>query len=268
MPDQKPLLKKKVLIAPLIDLAGINHELPVKIQGEWSRFLEGDEYIRLITLKPSLTTDIKDDSSYYGIIIDHEQLKKAEEMGINVLVSTVLHPFEINIKKSGIWPLRKYTKIIDISVTVNALDVNSGALILSINDSKKIKSDEQVEPDAKKEWEADYNIVEDKVIPMIKGFSSFIKEKLIQYPWQGRIHITDDKKIRFKGGRDIGVAEGNIFEVFGKGESIQSLTGREYFVVGQKVGEISLTKVANDYSECAPLHDGQFEDGQFVRIKR
>lgn len=268
LPDQKPLLKKRVLIGPIIDMAGINDNLAGKMLDVWNQLLGEDEYIRVITSNQPLKSDIKGRSLQYGIIIDQDQIKKVEEMGINVFVSTVLHPFEINIRKSGIWPFREYAKIIELSMTVNAFDANSGTLILSSNKSDKIKIDEQVEPGAKKEWKTDYNMVEEKLIPMIEDFSSLISDELIKYPWQGRISITGDKKIRINGGSDIGIVEGNVFEVFGKGEPIQSLSGREYFIVGQKVGEIKITNVSDKYSDGVPLNNGQFEEGQIVKIKR
>jgi hypothetical protein len=268
LPDQKPLLKKRVLIGPIIDMAGINNNLVGKMLGSWTQFLGEDKYIRVITSNQLLKSDIKGRTLQYGIIIDQEQIKKAEEMGINVFVSTVLHPFEINIRKSGIWPYRKYVKVIELSMTVNAFDINSGTLILSINDSDNIKIDEEVGPDAKKEWKTDFNMVEEKLIPMIEDFSSLISDELIKYPWQGKITITGDKKIRINGGSDIGIVKGNVFEVFEKGEPIQSLSGREYFIVGQKVGEIKITNVTDKYSEGVPLNNGQFEEGQIVKIKR
>lgn len=268
-PDQKPLLRKRVLIGPIIDMMGINDEMAAKMKDGWRQFFNEDEYIRVINSNELLESDIKDnESSQYGIILDREQLKMAEEKGINVLVSTVLHPFEIDIRKRGIWPYREYAKIVELSMTVNAFDTASGTLILTIYDSDKIVIKGETKPNATKEWETDYSLLEEKVIPMIEDFSSLISDKLIKYPWQGRISVTGDKKIRINGGKDIGIAQGNVFEVFGKGESIRSFTGREYSIIGQKVGEIRLTKVAEEYSEGIPVSNGQFKDGQIVRIKR
>ncbi len=268
LPDQKPLLKKRVLVGPVIDMAGLNDAIAANIKEGWVHYLGKDKYIRIIASEQDIMPYEKRGSSPYGIYIDHEHLKRAEETGMNVFVSTILHPVTVDIKKTGIWPFRNYTKIIELSMSVNAIDINSNTLIISDEDSKKRKIEKQVDPDAVKEWETDYDLVKENVISMIKDFSETIRDSLIQYPWQGQISITADKKIRINGGEDIGVVEGNVFEVFEKGNPIKSLTDREYFILGRKAGEMRITSVAGKYSEGAALNNAQFEEGQIVRIKR
>lgn len=267
-PDQKPLLKKRVLIGPVIDMAGINDEIAENIRNGWIRSLRKDKYITLKGSKELWQSDIKAVPSQYGIIRDQEQLESAEEMGVDIFVSTVLDPMEIEIRRRGIWPFRDYARRAEIFITVNAFDLKSGALILSSTSSKKVTVNKPVERDAELKWDGDYRLMERSVASMIKGFSSELTDILVQIPWQGRTSLISDNIIRINGGRDIGVSEGSVFEVFEKGKAVRSMTGREYFITGQKIGEIRITRVSENYSEGAPLTGGNFEDGLTVRIKR
>ena len=61
--------------------------------------------------------------------------------------------------------------------------------------------------------------------------------------------------------------ENRIFEVFGKGDSIRSASGRPLFVLGPKIGELQTVKVMETYSEAKPLTDGPFRAGQIIRVK-
>ncbi len=70
------------------------------------------------------------------------------------------------------------------------------------------------------------------------------------------------------GGKDIGVTEGSIFEVFDKGEPIQSINGKDYFYLGMKVAEVRAEEVMQKYTLAAPLNNERLIDGQLVRLKR
>ncbi len=268
MPAQKPLLKKRVLIGPVIDMAGIDDKTALIIRDEYLNLLGDDEYIRVMVSKQLVTKDMEYTSSQYGIILDREHLSRAEETGANVFVSTVFHPLEVDVRKTGIWPFSKYRKVVDIHMTLNAYDINRNTLVATSSDSVKFKVPEIVSPDASKEWQPDWPMIGKEITSMVKSFAGSVSNRLITYPWQGRLTITPDNRITIDGGRDIGASQGQIFEVFAKGESLQSFTGKEYVTLGQKVGEIRLTNVADVYSEGFPVSNAGFADGQIVRIKR
>ena len=78
---------------------------------------------------------------------------------------------------------------------------------------------------------------------MVENQASAITEVLKEEPWSGKILSVDGKLLVINAGRDVGLITGSLFEVFGKGESIQSVNGRSYYLLGPKMGEIKTTRV-------------------------
>ena len=116
-------------------------------------------------------------------------------------------------------------------------------------------------------WEMDENILDEEFTPILEDHVSTILEVLNNRTWTGRIIATDNNTIRINGGEDIGITKDHVFEVFGKGESIRSVSGKDYYFRGPKVGEIKPHNVMEDYSTAIPLTGEQFQIGQLIRLK-
>jgi len=153
-------------------------------------------------------------------------------------------------------------------MSMNTLDVINGTLILAATETRKIKTDLEEPADQADTWEVDNEILEKKVSSILKTHSSAISDELDDKPWTGKIRLTDNKTVIINGGQDIGVTQGSVFEVFSKSESIQSLSGKDYFFLGPKTGEIMAQEVMQKYTLAVPINNGKLEDGQLVRLKR
>jgi hypothetical protein len=90
---------------------------------------------------------------------------------------------------------------------------------------------------------------------------------LNQEVWTGRIVSVDKKMIIINAGRDAGLRQGIVFEVFGEGASITSFKGQTYTLPGPKVGEIKIGKIKPRHSFAEPIKEGDFKPGQIIRVK-
>ena len=93
-------------------------------------------------------------------------------------------------------------------------------------------------------------------------------DALDRQPWTGKIQVLQNDVIRINGGKDIGITQGNIFAVFGIGESIRSADGEKYYFQGPEVGDIRVDEVFNDYSLASSLGNYRLETGQVIRLQR
>jgi hypothetical protein len=268
IPGKEDGLRKRILVASSINRAGIKEEEARRMTGSFVELLREDKNLLVNLLYDVDTTDSNPLSPRYGIVIDTELVKKADVMGMDMLITTTLDPFNIMTKKSGIWPFRKMKKLIDIYISMNLIDITYGTLILADTKTERIKTDYDPSEGSDNRWDVDYPILEKKALSMLKDYSSEIKDKLDSQNWTGRIMLLQDKTAIISGGKDIGITQGSIFEVFDKGAPIGSLEGKDYFYLGPKVAEVRAKEIMESYSIVAPVNSERLVEGQLVRLKR
>jgi hypothetical protein len=262
----KSMLKKKVLVAPVINMSEqLNDEKAAQLTETWLNLLKKDDSLLVTLLTGFKSSQSTVTSSEQGVVVDPALIKKAGEMGMNILVTQVLEPLNYTAKKRGIWPFRKLKGEYDVSMITNAVDIVNGTLILSSRDLETIKmgpvpEGQKTPPSFSKE---NLNKVLDD---LLKSQSSSLLDALAGQEWKGKI-VLEGGKIRINGGADIGITKGSVFEVFAKGEQVKSATGKEYYVQGMKAGEISVTDIMEDYSFAAPLDNKVFENGLIIALK-
>lgn len=261
-------LRKRVLVASVMNRAGIKEEEARRITGSFVEILRKDTGLLVNVLYDVDIPDSDLSSPQYGVVIDPELVKKADVMGMDMLITTTLDPFDVRTKKSGIWPFRKMKKLVDISVSMNLIDVTYGTLLLAATKTERIKTDYDAGEGQDNRWDVDYRILKKKALSMLKDCSSEIRDRLDSQNWTGKIMLLQDKTAIISGGKDIGVTEGSIFEVFDKGELIKSFEDKDYFYLGPKATEVRANEVMESYAIVAPVNSETLVDGQLVRLKR
>jgi len=266
LPGGKPALKKRALISPVINRAGINDGKAARLTEAWINLFKEDNSLSIIPLTVSESSILDITPSDPEVIINPALIKKTEEMGINTLITCTLDSLNYTAKKRGIWPFRKLKGEYDVSMVLNAVDIIKGTIILSLKETVKIKIG-QVPEGQETPPVIDDKILDDTLIGMQNILSSELLDILRGQEWRGKV-IRDGEKIKINGGADIGITQGSVFEVFGKGEAIKSVNGKNYFIAGPKAGEIRVTDVMKDSSIAIPLEGKSFEDGQIIMFKR
>jgi len=262
--NEKSVLRKKVLVAPLVNMAGLKDEKAVSLTEAFAQLLKKDNALLITILTGFESAQSTAESAEMGVVADQALIKKAGEKGMNILVTSVLEPLSYTANKGIIWPFNKFKGEYDVSIVVAAVEVTSGTLIFSYRESEKIEMGEVPEKDKTPVPLAEETLNE-VLHDLQQRQSSALLEVLEDQAWSGKI-TKDGEKIRISGGKDIGITAGNLFDVFGKTEPVKSIGGREYYIEGPKTGEIKVTDVMDDYSLAVPLGEG-IEDGQIITLK-
>lgn len=268
IPDKKPILKKKVLIAPVINQSGINNNMGEDIREVLISNLYQDKFLLIKKLSKASEEKFNPRTLQYGIVIDTDQVAQAQEAGMNILISCIFHPIETEIKRKGIWPLRENKRIISISISINAIDTTNNTFIVSENESISMKTDEE-DPDDTIEWKPDISLIEKGVNSVLEKLSDYTSEKLRQYSWQSKVYKTENNMYIIKAGKDVGINQNTIFELYAKGEPITSFTGNEYFTLGNKLGETGVISLSQGESVLGiTLDSDQNKNIEVIRVKR
>jgi hypothetical protein len=270
-------LKKRVLVLPLWDQAGLGEEKLEQLTTQFVDLLNKDGAFVVERVKRSSAVPDRVRSPEFGIVTDPEQARRADQMGMNIMLTAVFSPLETQRIKTGIWPFRKIKDETEIAMYVNAFDVINGTLLLTRLESVKIRTktdiieedeDEEVEPQKIKP-EIDEKTFTTSLAEIVDRQAAEVSSALKERPWLGRIISSDASGTFINAGRDVGVIPGMVFEVLGIGETIPSASGRPLALLGPKVGEIKVTEVMKNWALAPSLQEGpSFTPGQVIRFKK
>lgn len=261
-------LRKRVVVAPFLDQTNLGEARVAQIRAHFIALLEEDKSLSVHDIQALAPTRAKIRSPKYGIVTDPDLAKRAEAMGMNVLVTAVLNPIEIEYRRVGYYPFRWLIKELEISMVFNATDLISGTLFLTSLESKKIKVPKELQEDKALEEIMAHKRFTQAAEKILERQASAVRKGLHEHPWAGKVLSVSGEKVMISAGEDVGVVVGDVFEVFERGKPIRSAGGTHIFLLGRKVGEVRVAQIMEHHSEATPLIDTRFQAGQVVRLKR
>lgn len=264
---EKGGLRKKVLLLPVLDRAGLGEAKMAQITDALIERLKEDEQLLVERGPNPRPSTRRARSPEFGIVVDPALIKSADELGLGVLIMGVLNPFEVTSRKRGIWPIRFMRHNVEVSLLINAFDVIDGTLFLTHLEARKIKisgDDLEVEGNPQK---IDEEKLEKALSRIVEDQAETITEGLREQPWRGKVVSAEGETITINAGTDVGLTNDVVFEVFEIGEAIRSASGRNFYLLGQKVGEIKTVNVMQSRASAVPLSGKQFRAGQIIKVK-
>lgn len=261
-------LKKRVLVLPILDQAGVGEAKAEELTAKLVELLKEGEHLLVYrgTLPPPSRQRIR--SPKFAVVIDPARIQEADQMGMNVLVAGVLNPSEMTARKWGYWPIQGVKREVEVSLLLNAYDIIDGTLFLTHLETRKIKvSTDNPEWEAEGKPKVDESKLEEELSDILEDQASTIRDELEEQPWRGKIMSVDGETIMINAGRDIGLSDGSMFQVYSKGERIRSLSGKYFYLLTSKVGEIKTVKVMDSQASTVPVNGGPFRPGQIITIK-
>jgi hypothetical protein len=261
-------LKKRVLVLPLLDQAGVGEAKTEELTARLVELLKEEEGLSVHrgTVPTPLRQRVR--SPKFAVVIDPALIERADQMGMNVLIAGVLNPREVRARKWGVWPISGVKREMELSLLVNAYDIVDGTLFLTHLETRKIKvSTDDLELATEGKYEIDETKLEEELSEILEDQASTIRDELEDHPWRGKIMSVDGETVMINAGSDIGLSNGSMFQVYSKGERIRSLEGKYFYLLGPKVGEIKTVNVMDSQASAVPVEGGPFRPGQIITIK-
>ena len=259
-------LKKRVMIFPFVDQAGVGPEMTKKLGREFYQRLRKTPNLLLYDPPDGIFSTQAMESPQFGVVTSSKLVDIATDMGMNALIIGVLNPVEIAVHKTGIWPFDGWKRIFTVSAAVNVIGTASKTLIytdialeeydMSLEESEQLDQENYIQ-----------KITLEALPDLIHKLGSIMDFKVSDEPWTGKIVAVDGDTIMINAGKEVGLEDEAVFEVYSVGESISSGTGRTIHLLGETVGEIKVTSVMEKHSLAEPLDGGPFKAKQFIRLK-
>jgi predicted small secreted protein len=187
--------------------------------------------------------------------------------GLGVVLEQKVAGVEYITDKRGIWGFRHISKLARVSFLVRAYDVETTALVFDEIVEEEVELSEGVWNQAKKTGSYNTDLAQPILSKIIPETGKLICERLAEEPWKGYVVGSSDRGLTISGGKDVGLAAGDILEVFGKGKEIEGQGARVYFLPGPKIGEVKVTNVDKDRAEAINLSGHNLENSWSVKLK-
>ncbi len=260
----KAELRKRVMVLPFLDRAGLGPERTAELGAEFRGRLERSDRLVVHEAPPGLGWPQGDRSPDLGILPQEDFVRVAEDRAMNALVFAVINPIEVRTERRGIWPLRKQRRVYEFSLVVNVVDLGTRTLLYSQIESEEVSRVVKEIPRGTKETRPDSELRKE-IANILKRQAGGAAESLARAPWTGRLLSVEGETLTLSAGEQLGVRPGDRFLVFGREDLPQVRGGQAVRLLGPQIGLIEVNAVSAETATAIAVEKGAFTAEQFIR---
>ena len=188
--------------------------------------------------------------------------------GLNAVLEQRIGDVQGVTEKRGIWGSGDTRMLARLSLSIRAYDVETTAVLFdeAIEESVELSQDDwqRLESAAGQYDKEIARRLFGKIIPKI---GSRLCKRLAEQPWKGYIVSSAGNTFTLTTGKDVGLAAGNVLEVFAAGGRIEGHSGQVYLISGPKIGEIKITEVQTNQAKAIGISGSNLEKSSYVKLK-
>jgi hypothetical protein len=189
------------------------------------------------------------------------------ELGLNAVVTGSLDDISMLDELRGMMVWKDTHHLIQILVSIEVYDTETGAKILYESFSRKVEIDEVDYELMRSEGKMILPDMNETLSDLIKEMGEAICWAIEDQPWNGFVIAVDGDKIILSSGSRSGLEPGDEFEVFDTSRILEGRNGQRFFYHGQKTGEIRIVDVEPNKAQAVIVSDKGIKTGNSVRVK-
>jgi hypothetical protein len=194
-------------------------------------------------------------------------IKLGRTLGLNAVVEKSLSEIECLSDKRGIWGFRNSRTLLELHVRVKAHDIETGAILVDEAVSDEVEVSERDWQDVKDRNGYHKEIGDRLLAKAADRICGRLCESLDSEPWKGYVISVSGNTFSLAAGKDVGLAIGDVLEVFGTSEAIEGQGGQFYLLSGPKIGELRITRVYRNRAEATAIHGSDLQKSSYVKLK-
>jgi len=187
--------------------------------------------------------------------------------GLGGVLEQTIVDMEYITAKRGIWGFRKTRMLARASFRVRCYDTETTTVLFDEMVTDEVELSEGVWKEAKNTGGYNQEMADAILSNIISKTVKLICKRLAEEPWKGYIVKDSDERFTLSAGNDVGLATGDVLEVFGLAEPIRGQGDKGYLVPGLKIGEIRVADVKEDQAEVVPISGRSLEKSHCVKLK-
>jgi len=203
-----------------------------------------------------------------GLLDGYALAVLGRQRGVNFFLIGTLVDVRVKDELKGFWLWKDTRYTIQTVVRLELVDSATGAKIL--DDTSRTET--EIDSLKYEEIEQFKNIqladLTSSITTLFRKGGKLVCTAMHSLPWQGFVVAAERGRITLSTGSRAGLSGGRMLEVFNIGPVFTSKDGQRFLSVGEKVGEATLTTVAEDHAEAAFGGWERLKAGGTVQVKK
>ncbi|MBW2107210.1 MAG: hypothetical protein JRI36_00890 [Deltaproteobacteria bacterium] len=186
--------------------------------------------------------------------------------GVNAVLETGVVDMHVDKEKRGIWGFRDLVPVLRAAFRVRVYDVETTATMMDEVFEQELDLTDMAWEDQGPGVEAG-QYVRPLLVEVIPKMADAVCDRLSAIPWSGFVVRCTKGTCIVSAGKDVGLAQGDVLEVFKMADPVQGFAGRVYLMAGPKAGELKISRVLEHQAEAVGIAGDDFERSCCVRLK-
>jgi hypothetical protein len=200
--------------------------------------------------------------------IDNLTLAKfGRVLGVNTILIATLDDIKCTAGKRGVYGFRDTIPVVGLEVRLRAFDPQTGTILFDQVFSDEVEVGESDWQNIKERKGYHKEIMNQLLIKTTDQMGEAVSDQLCDTPWKGYIIDVAGDVITLSAGEDVGLAKGDVLDVFGMSGTIEGQEGQIYLLSGPKIGELEITEVRENKAEARGLEGSDFQKSSHVQLK-
>jgi hypothetical protein len=188
------------------------------------------------------------------------------QLGLNAVVTGSLDDIGLITETQGLI-LKDTLHSIQILVRIHVYDTETGSKILDESFNRKVEIEELDYDLMRSEEKLILPDLNETISDLLAEMGERICWAIEEQPWNGFIASFAGDKVVLSAGDMSGLKPGDELEVFDNTRILKGRDGQQFFIHGEKIGEIRIVAVEPDSSEAVVVSDNGIKTGSSVRVK-
>jgi len=267
--DGDKALKKKIAFVPIVNKTGYGDEEFVKSATIQLKTCLKSVYDDLVIIDSQRARNLLEQIPRLasGELNNLALIRVGRALGLNAVVEKTLWEIEHLSDKRGIWGFRKTCKLLKLNMRVKAHDIETGAILFDEVITDEVEVSERDWQNVKDKSGYQNEIGDRLLAKATDGICGRLCESLSREPWKGYVISVSGNTLSLGAGKDVGLAIGDVLEVFEKSEPIESQGGQFYLLSGLKIGELRIIRVYRNRAEATAILGSNLQESSYVKLK-
>jgi hypothetical protein len=203
-----------------------------------------------------------------GLLDGYALAVLGRQRGVNFFLIGTLVDVRVKDEPKGFWLWKDTRYAIQTVVRLEIVDSATGAKLLDDTSRTETEIDSLKYEEIEQFKSIQLADLTPALTTLFRKGGKLVCAAMHSLPWQGFVVAAERGRITLSAGSRAGLSGGRMLEVFNIGPVFTSKDGQRFLSVGEKVGEATLTTVAEDRAEAAFGGWERLKEGGTVQVKK